>query len=171
MIGFGIDQLQAEYVADIRLRNINKEYILKRTQEVDALQEEIADLEDTVNSPKRIQKIIVDELTEVRKKYAYPRRRTESIRHAVHSSKISRTPITRGCPAMRMLKLQDWLSIRGVRRKSLAITFSGSVPRFRSMVSFRPDRSVSSRMSAISFSLPALSSSETLSKMASEVVE
>jgi len=73
MIGFGIDQIQADYVADIRLRNINKEYILKRTQEVDALQDEIADLEDTVNSPKRIQKIIVDELTEVKKKYAIPR--------------------------------------------------------------------------------------------------
>ena len=74
MIGFGIDQVQAEYVADIRLRNINKEYILKRTQEVDALQEEIADLEDTVNSPKRIQKIIIQELEEVKKKYALPRR-------------------------------------------------------------------------------------------------
>ncbi len=74
MIGFGIDQLQAEYVADIRLRNINKEYILKRTQEVDALQDEIADLEDTVNSPRRIRKIITDELTEVKKKYAVPRR-------------------------------------------------------------------------------------------------
>ena len=74
MIGFGIDQLQAEYVADIRLRNINKEYILKRTQEVDALQDEIADLEDTVNSPKRIQKIIIGELEEVKKKYAVPRR-------------------------------------------------------------------------------------------------
>jgi len=74
MIGFGIDQVQAEYVADIRLRNINKEYILKRTQEVDALEDEIADLEDTVNSPKRIQKIIIDELTEVKKKYAEPRR-------------------------------------------------------------------------------------------------
>lgn len=74
MIGFGIDQVQAEYVADIRLRNINKEYILKRTQEVDTLEDEIADLEDTVNSPKRIQKIIVDELTEVKKKYAVPRR-------------------------------------------------------------------------------------------------
>ncbi len=74
MIGFGIDQVQAEYVADIRLRNINKEYILKRTQEVDALEEEIADLEDTVNSPKRIRKIITDELTEVKKKYALPRR-------------------------------------------------------------------------------------------------
>ena len=74
MIGFGIDQVQAEYVADIRLRNINKEYILKRTQEVDALQDEIADLEDTVNSPKRIQKIIIGELEEVKKKYALPRR-------------------------------------------------------------------------------------------------
>ena len=74
MIGFGIDQVQAEYVADIRLRNINKEYILKRTQEVDALAHEIADLEDIVNSPKRVQKIIVDELAEVKKKYAVPRR-------------------------------------------------------------------------------------------------
>ena len=74
MIGFGIDQVQAEYVADIRLRNINKEYILKRTQEVDTLEDEIADLEDIVSSPKRIRKIIVDELTEVKKKYAVPRR-------------------------------------------------------------------------------------------------
>ena len=74
MIGFGIDQIQAEYVADIRLRNINKEYILKRTQEVDALEDEIADLEDTVNSPQRIRKIITDELAEVKKKYALPRR-------------------------------------------------------------------------------------------------
>ena len=74
MIGFGIDQVQAEYVADIRLRNINKEYILKRTQEVDTLQDEIADLEDTVNSLKRIQKIIIGELEEVKKKYAIPRR-------------------------------------------------------------------------------------------------
>ncbi|MEY8402610.1 DNA topoisomerase (ATP-hydrolyzing) subunit A [Oscillospiraceae bacterium 44-34] len=74
MIGFGIDQVQADYVADIRLRNINKEYILKRTQEVDALTDEIADLEDIVSSPRRIRKIIVDELTEVKKKYAVPRR-------------------------------------------------------------------------------------------------
>jgi len=74
MIGFGIDQLQAEYVADIRLRNINKEYILKRTQEVDALEAEIADLEDTVNSQRRIRKIIVGELEDVKKKYAVPRR-------------------------------------------------------------------------------------------------
>ena len=74
MIGFGIDQIQAEYVADIRLRNINKEYILKRTQEVEALEGEIADLQATVNDPKRIRKIITKELTEVKKKYAQPRR-------------------------------------------------------------------------------------------------
>ena len=74
MIGFGIDQTQAEYVADIKLRNINKEYILKRTAEVEALEEEIADLEDIVNSPKRIQKIIVGELRDVKKKYAADRR-------------------------------------------------------------------------------------------------
>ena len=74
MIGFGIDQIQAEYVADIRLRNINKEYILKRTQEVDALEEEIADLEATINDPKRIKKIIIGELQDVKKKYALPRR-------------------------------------------------------------------------------------------------
>ncbi len=74
MIGFGIDQVQAEYVADIRLRNINKEYILKRTQEVDTLSDEIADLEDIVSSPKRVQKIIVDELADEKKKYAVPRR-------------------------------------------------------------------------------------------------
>ena len=74
MIGFGIDQVQAEYVADIRLRNINKEYILKRTQEVGDLEAEIADLEATVNDPKRIRKIIMDELAQVKKKYAAPRR-------------------------------------------------------------------------------------------------
>ena len=74
MIGFGIDQVQAEYVADIRLRTINKEYILKRTQEVDSLEAEIEDLQATVNDPKRIRKIIIGELTEVRKKYAVPRR-------------------------------------------------------------------------------------------------
>ena len=74
MIGFGIDQVQAEYVADIKLRNINKEYILKRIEEVDELEEEIADLQDIVNNPGRIKKIIVAELAAVKKKYALPRR-------------------------------------------------------------------------------------------------
>ena len=74
MIGFGIDQVQAEDVAEIKLRNINKEYILKRVQETAALADEIDDLEDTLAKPGRIRRIIIDELTEVRKKYAVPRR-------------------------------------------------------------------------------------------------
>ena len=74
MIGFGIDNIQAEYVADIKLRNINKEYILKRIEEVAGLEEEIADLQDIVNNPGRIKKIIVSELSAVKKKYAAPRR-------------------------------------------------------------------------------------------------
>ena len=74
MIGFGIDQVQAEYVAEIKLRNINKEYILKRVAETAALQDEIEDLEDTLSKPGRIRKIIIGELEDVRKKYAVPRR-------------------------------------------------------------------------------------------------
>ena len=74
MIGFGIDQVQAEYVAEIKLRNINKEYILKRVQETAALAEEIEDLEDTLSKPARIRKIIIGELEDVKKKYAAPRR-------------------------------------------------------------------------------------------------
>ena len=74
MIGFGIDQVQAEYVAEIKLRNINKEYILKRVAETSALQDEIEDLEDTLAKPGRIRKIIINELEDVKKKYAVPRR-------------------------------------------------------------------------------------------------
>ena len=74
MIGFGIDQIQAEYVADIRLRNINQEYILKRVEETSTLEDEIADLQDTINDPGRIKQIIAGELADVKKKYAVPRR-------------------------------------------------------------------------------------------------
>ena len=74
MIGFGIDQVQAEYVAEIKLRNINKEYILKRTRETDALRDEIDDLEDTLNDPRRVKKILVDELTAAARKYGEPRK-------------------------------------------------------------------------------------------------
>ena len=74
MIGFGIDQVQAEYVAEIKLRNINKEYILKRTRETDTLRDEIDDLEDTLNDPRRVKKILVDELTAAAKKYGEPRK-------------------------------------------------------------------------------------------------
>ena len=74
MIGFGIDEHQAEFVAEIKLRNINKEYILKRVAETQALQEEIADLEDTLAKAGRIRKILIDELTAVAKKYGQARK-------------------------------------------------------------------------------------------------
>ncbi|MCL2125713.1 MAG: topoisomerase IV, partial [Oscillospiraceae bacterium] len=74
MIGFGIDEVQAEYVAEIKLRNINREYIIKRTEEIEELEREIEDLEDTLRSSKRINAIIVRELKEVIKKYGAERR-------------------------------------------------------------------------------------------------
>ncbi|MCI8526559.1 MAG: topoisomerase IV [Oscillospiraceae bacterium] len=76
MIGFGIDQVQAEYVAEIRLRNINKEYILKRTQEISSLEAEIADLDATLGSEARIRDIIVGELERVADKFGADRRTT-----------------------------------------------------------------------------------------------
>lgn len=74
MIGFGIDETQAEYVAEIKLRHINREYILKRTEETDKLTEEIAEMEDILGSPKKIDKVIIGELEEIVKKYSQPRR-------------------------------------------------------------------------------------------------
>ena len=74
MIGFGIDEVQAEFVAEIKLRNINREYILRRVAETDELAREIQDLEDTLSSRRRIRSIIIDELKNVIKKYPSPRR-------------------------------------------------------------------------------------------------
>lgn len=74
MIGFGIDEIQAEYVAEIKLRHLNREYILKRTADIKQLQEEIADREDILKSRERIRKIIAAELREVAKKYGQPRK-------------------------------------------------------------------------------------------------
>ena len=85
MIGFGIDQIQAEYVAEIKLRNINKEYILKRTRETDALRDEIGDLEDLLNSPQRVKKVIVEELNAAAKKYGEPRRTSIVYPHEITS--------------------------------------------------------------------------------------
>ena len=85
MIGFGIDQIQAEYVAEIKLRNINKEYILKRVNETAALQDEIEDLEDLLNSPKRVKKIIVEELNEAARKYGESRRTSIVYGHEIES--------------------------------------------------------------------------------------
>lgn len=74
MNGFGIDEIQAEFVAEIKLRHINREYILKRTEDIENLCADIADLEDILQSPKRVKKVIIDELRAVAKKYGQPRR-------------------------------------------------------------------------------------------------
>lgn len=74
MIGFGIDQIQAEYVAEIKLRHLNREYILKRTQEIEDLEKEIAELESILKSKTKIKNIIVKELKEVADKYGKPRK-------------------------------------------------------------------------------------------------
>ncbi|MBC3516527.1 topoisomerase IV [Neobittarella massiliensis] len=73
MIGFGIDKIQAEYVAEIKLRHLNREYIIGRTSEKDQLQDEIARMEEILKSAKKLDKIIIDELKEVAKKYGQPR--------------------------------------------------------------------------------------------------
>lgn len=74
MIGFGIDEIQAEYVAEIKLRHLNREYILKRTNEIERLQEEILDISETLEDEKKIKKILIQELREVIKKYGKPRK-------------------------------------------------------------------------------------------------
>ncbi|MBQ8683182.1 MAG: topoisomerase IV [Clostridia bacterium] len=74
MIGFGIDQVQAEYVAEIKLRHLNREYILKRLDDVTDLEKTVADLEETLASKSRIRRIIIEELQTVAKKYGQPRR-------------------------------------------------------------------------------------------------
>ena len=74
MIGFGIDEVQAEYVAEIRLRHLNREYILKRTDETGKLEQEIAEMEDILAHRRKIQQIIIGELRDVIEKYSQPRR-------------------------------------------------------------------------------------------------
>lgn len=74
MTDFGIDEIQAEFVAEIKLRNINREYILKRVAETESLERDIADLEDILSSKRRIKGIIIDELREIIKKYPTPRK-------------------------------------------------------------------------------------------------
>ena len=74
MIGFGIDEIQANFVAEIKLRNLNREYILKHTRTIADLEKEIAELEDTLKSARKLQKVIVTELNAVVKKYGQPRK-------------------------------------------------------------------------------------------------
>ena len=74
MIGFGIDEVQAEYVAEIKLRHLNRQYILKRLQDIEDLEKSIADMKDTLSSKVKLRKVIISELQAVEKKYGQPRR-------------------------------------------------------------------------------------------------
>ena len=74
MIGFGIDEIQAEYVAEIKLRHLNREYILKRTKDLEDLEKEIAELDEILKSKARIKTIIVKELKSIAEKYGQPRK-------------------------------------------------------------------------------------------------
>ncbi len=74
MIGFGIDEIQANFVAEIKLRNINKEYILKQTRAISDLEREIDDLRTTLNSSRRLRNVLIEELTKVAEKYGKPRK-------------------------------------------------------------------------------------------------
>lgn len=93
MIGFKIDKIQAEYVAEIKLRHLNREYIIKRLQDIEKLETAIKDLEDILATPKRIKQIIIFELKEVIKKYAKPRK-TEII----YASEIEETVVEEEVP-------------------------------------------------------------------------
>lgn len=74
MIGFGIDEIQAEYVAEIKLRHLNREYILKRLDDIEKLEKEIAEMEAILNSRRKINALIIKELEQVIEKYAQPRK-------------------------------------------------------------------------------------------------
>lgn len=74
MIGFGIDEVQAEYVAEIKLRHLNREYILKRIEEIESLKASVAEMRETLESDARLRRVIIDELKEVAKKHGQPRR-------------------------------------------------------------------------------------------------
>ncbi|AUG56984.1 MAG TPA: topoisomerase IV [Ruminiclostridium sp.] len=87
MEGFGIDRQQAEFVAEIKLRNLNKEYILNRVSEIESLKSSIEELKDTLGSEKKIKKVIIKQLKDVAKKYGKPRK-TEII-HEEHIEEIT----------------------------------------------------------------------------------
>ena len=99
MIGFGIDEIQANYVAEIKLRNINKEYILKQTRAIDDLEREIDELRDTLNSNRRLKNVIIKELQTVSDKFGKPRKteiiyQTEEIEEETEEEQIPDYPVT-----------------------------------------------------------------------------
>ncbi len=115
MSGFGIDEIQAEFVAEIKLRNLNKEYILKRTAEIKSLAEEIAELRDTLEKNKKIEKIIEKELKEISKKFGAPRKSSivsDSEIEVEFEEKIENYPVVIFCTKDGYLKKISHLSLR-----------------------------------------------------------
>ena len=99
MIGFGIDEIQANFVAEIKLRNINKEYILKQTRAITDLEKEIADLRSTLNSSRKLKNVIISELKKVSEKYGKPRKteiiyETEMIEPEEEAEEVPDYPVT-----------------------------------------------------------------------------
>ena len=93
MMGFGIDEEQAEFVAEIRLRNINREYILKRTAETEALEKNIAELESILNNRRKLKKVLIDELTRINQQFPTPRRSS-----VVYADQLPDTPESEPVP-------------------------------------------------------------------------
>ena len=99
MIGFGIDEIQANYVAEIKLRNINKEYILKQTKAISELEKEIADLRDTLGSSRKLKNVIIKELQQVSEKFGQARKteiiyETQEIQADEEDEQIPDYPVT-----------------------------------------------------------------------------
>ena len=117
MIGFGIDEIQANYVAEIKLRNINKEYILKQTHAIDDLEKEIGDLQDTLKSSRRLKNLIISELKKVKDKFGQSRKteivyQTESVEKEVENEEIPDYPVTLFVSAEGYLKKITQASLR-----------------------------------------------------------
>ncbi len=99
MIGFGIDEIQANYVAEIKLRNINKEYILKQTKAISELEKEIAELQDILGSSRKLKNVIIKELQQVSDKFGKPRKteiiyETEEIAEEEEEEQVPDYPVT-----------------------------------------------------------------------------
>ena len=116
MIGFGIDQVQADFVAEIRLRNINREYILKQTKSIAELEEEIAGLQQTLDSPKKLQNLLIRELTQVAEKYGQPRR-TKILYDALELEAEAEEPDTPDYPVTVFVSKEGYL--KKITEKSL----------------------------------------------------
>lgn len=107
MKGFGIDEVQAEFVAELKLRNINEEYILNRTKDIERLEADIAELNDTLTSESKIKKVISDELAAVNKKHVMPRRTGKIDPSEV--VEVSLEPVVEEYPVTMMLSREGYL--------------------------------------------------------------